>query len=110
MAALILAVPTAAGAVVTAASASASDTLTQTQLGTQGVILRASTSGTASNVTVSDGGATPASNPASLTAVALGATATAAIYISPSQVNLGTGLVTITSSSQTGLKYEVFPA
>lgn len=111
MAALTLQTPTGpGGAVVTANAASASDTITQAQLGTAGVLLRIATSGTLSNVTISDSGTTPANNPATVTAVALSATQIKVVYIAPSQVNLGTGVVTITSSSQTGLTYEVYPA
>jgi hypothetical protein len=110
MAALTMTVPTGPGVTVTSNAASASDTLTQAQLGTQGVNLRIATSGTPSSVTVSDGNFTPASNPATLTAVTMGATAVKVVYISPTQVNLGTSLVTITSTSQTGLTYEVYPA
>lgn len=110
MAALTLTVPTTTGAICTTASASASDTLTQTQLGSAGVNLRISTAGTTSNVSISDGGATPSSNPGTVTPIAMAATEVRYVYISPTQVNLGTGLVTITSSSQTNLKYEVTPA
>jgi hypothetical protein len=110
MAALSMTTPTGPGTVVSSNAATASDTITQTQLGTQGVNIRMATSGTPSNVTVSDSGLTQASNPATVTAVALSATQVKLVYVSPSQVNLGTGLVTITSSSQTGLTYEVYPA
>ena len=110
MAALTMSVPTAAGTVVTSNAATASDTITQAQLGTQGVNIRIATSGTTSNVTISDSGTTPASNPAQVSAIAMGATQVRIAYISPAQVNLSTGLVTITSSSQTGLTYEVYPA
>jgi hypothetical protein len=110
MAALTLTVPTTTGAVCTTASASPSDTITQTQLGTAGCNLRISTAGTASNVSISDGGATPSSNPGTVTPIAMGATEVRYAFISPSQANIGTGLVTITSTSQTLLKYEVTPA
>lgn len=110
MAALSLTVPTTPGAICTPNTASASDTLTQTQVGA-GVNVRIATSGTPSNVTISDASLTPgASNPATLTAIAMSATQVRYAFISPAQVNLGTGLVTITSSSQTGLTYEVVPA
>jgi hypothetical protein len=52
----------------------------------------------------------PVEQPGTVTPIAMGATADRYAYISPTQVNLGTGLVTITSSSQTNLKYEVTPA
>lgn len=110
MAALTMTVPAAAGTTVTSNSPSASDTVSSTQLGTQGCNLRIQTAGTGSNVTVSDAGLTPASNPATVTAVVMAATAVKVVYISPAQVNLSTGVVTITSTSQTSMTYELYPA
>ncbi|HTI26185.1 MAG TPA: hypothetical protein VL652_34670 [Kutzneria sp.] len=110
MAALTMSVPTAGGTAVTVNNASASDTITQAQLGTQGCILLVRTAGTINTITISDGGATPAGNPASVSGVATVATGVKAFQISPSQVNLGTGLVTITSTPTTALTYEVYPA
>jgi hypothetical protein len=110
MAALTMAVPVTGGVTVTPNTATASDTISQTQLGTSGVNLIAHTTGTICTITISDSGATPASNPATVTGVATPATGVKAFYISPSQVNLGTGVVTITASPTTGLTYEVYPA
>src|SRR5262245_40442832 len=111
MAALTLTAPTGpAPATVTPNSASASDTITQAQLGTAGVILRIQTTGTASNVTVSDSSTTAANNPATVTAIPMPATGIRALYINPKQYTPATGQVTITSTSQTGLTYEVYPA
>jgi hypothetical protein len=110
MAALTLFNPTTAGTIVTAAAASASDTISQAQLGTSGVNLRIATAGTTSNVTISDASLTPgASNPATTTPIAMAATQIRVVYISPAQCAPG-GNVTITSSSQTALTYEVYPA
>jgi hypothetical protein len=110
MAALTLFNPTTAGTIVTAAAASASDTISQAQLGTSGVNLRIATAGTTSNVTISDASLTPgASNPATTTPIAMAATQIRVVYISPAQCAPG-GTVTITSSSQTALTYEVYPA
>jgi hypothetical protein len=110
MAALVMSVPTTAGTAVTSNTATASDTITQVQLGTQGVNLIVRTAGTINTITISDSGATPASNPALVSGVATVATGTKAFYIAPGQANLGTGLVTITSTPTTALTYEVYPA
>src|SRR5262245_22781281 len=110
MAALTMFTPTLAGTAVTVATASASDTVTQAQLGTQGAILVAITSGTVNAITISDAGASQAGNPATPSSVTLATTGVRAFYISPTQVNLGTGLVTITSSPTTNLTYHLYPA
>jgi hypothetical protein len=110
MAALVMSVPTTAGVAVTPNTATASDTITQVQLGTQGVNLIAQTTGTICTITISDSGATPASNPASVSGVATVATGFKGFYIAPAQANLGTGVVTITATPTTGLTYQVFPA
>ena len=110
MAALNLTVASPPGAIATPNNASASDTLTQAQVGATGINLRIQTTGTGSNVTISDGGATPVSNPGTPSAIVMAATQVRYAYISPAQVNLGTGLVTITSTSQTGLTYEATQA
>jgi hypothetical protein len=110
MAALTMTQPVTTGAAVTINAASASDTITQTQLGTQGINLIAITTGTICTITISDAGTSPAGNPATTSGVATAATGAKAFFISPSQVNLGTGLVTIGASPATGLTYHVFPA
>lgn len=110
MAALVMTTPTASGAAITINTATASDTITQTQLGAQGCNLIVVTAGTINTITISDGGATPASNPATVTGVATVATGARAFYISPQQVNLGTGLVTVTSTPTTALTYYLIPA
>jgi len=110
MAALTMTVPTAAGTTVTPNTPTASDTISATQLGTQGCNVRIQTTGTSSNVSFSDSGATPSGNPGTVTPVAMGATAVKIVYVSPAQVNLATGNVTITSTAQAGMTYEVYPA
>lgn len=111
MAALTMTVPQGpTPATVTRNAATASDTITQTQVGATGCVLRIETTGTVSNVTVSDAGTSGANNPATVTAIAMPATGQRLLFVSPTQVNLATGLVTITSSSQTGLFYEVYPS
>jgi hypothetical protein len=110
MAALTMTVPVATGAAVTINTGTASDTITQAQLGSQGCNLIAITAGTINTITISDAGTTPASNPATVTGVATVATGQKVFFISPSQVNLGTGLVTVTSTPTTALTYVLVPA
>ena len=110
MALLALTVPTAGGATVAPITPTASDTIALASLGDRGAYLRIETTGTATSVTVSDAGKSPAGNPASASAVALSATEVKAVYISPRQADLVTGLVTVTSTSQTGVTYELYPA
>jgi hypothetical protein len=110
MAALVMSVPTGPGVNVTINSSSGSDTITSTQLGSQGCNLVVRTAGTINTITVTDSGLTPASNPATVTGKATVATGTTAFYISPSQVNLGTGLVTVTAVPNTAVTYELYSA
>lgn len=110
MAALVMTTPTASGAAITINTATASDTITQTQLGAQGCNLIVVTAGTINTITISDGGSTPASNPATVSGVATVATGQKVFYVSPSQVNLGTGLVTVTAAPNTALTYVLVPA
>lgn len=110
MAALSLTVPVTAGATVTPTTPTASDTIALAVLGDAGCILRVQTAGTLSNLTISDAGLTPAGNTTAATAVAMSATQVKAIFISPKRADTATGLVTITSSSQTAMTYELYPA
>ncbi len=111
MAALTLLVPTAAGTVVTGTTPTASDTIAASLLGDAGCILRCQTTGTSTNLTVSDAGATPAGNTTTATAITMSATQIKMIYISPKRADLATGLVTLTASGAlTGVTYELYPA
>lgn len=109
MAALTIVQPTAGGTVSTAATGSASDTIAG--IGAAGVYLIATcTSATANTVTISDAGRSPAGNPATTTGVSVSGNTSKAFYISPSQINTSTGLVTVTATPATSLTYQVFPA
>lgn len=110
MAALTLTVPVGTGATVTPTTPTASDTISLGVLGDAGCILRVQTTGTASNLTISDAGLTPAASATTATAVAMSATQVKALYISPKRADPLTGLVTLTSSSQTAITYELYPA
>jgi hypothetical protein len=98
-----------AGQVVTATTPTASDTIASSVLGDAGCNLRIQTAGTGSNITISDSGSTPAGNTTTATAITQGATQIRMVYISPKRVDVN-GLVTITSSSQATMTYELYPA
>lgn len=111
MAALTLTVPApGTGTVVTPLTPTASDTISLAVLGEAGCNLRIQTAGTGSNITISDAGATPAGNTTTATAITQSATQIRTVYISPKRADLSTGLVTITSSSQATMTYELYPA
>lgn len=111
MAAIPLTVPTpGTGTVVTATTPSASDTIAASLLGEQGCVLRIQTAGTGSNITISDAGTTPAGSATTATAITQAATQIRSVFISPKRADLTTGLVTITSSSQATMTYELYPA
>jgi hypothetical protein len=112
MAALTLTVPTpGTGTVVTALTPTASDTIAASLLGDQGCVLRIQTTGTSSNITISDAGSTPAGNTTTATAITQTATQIRSVFISPKRADLVTQVVTITASGAlTGMTYELYPA
>ncbi len=110
MAALTLTVPApGTGTVVTPLTPTASDTIALAILGDAGCNLRIQTAGTGSNITISDAGSTPAGNTTTATAVTQSATQVRTVYISPKRAD-SSSLVTITSSSQATMTYELYPA
>jgi hypothetical protein len=111
MAALTLTAPgPGTGTVVTALTPTASDTISTGVLGDQGCNLRIQTTGTSSNITISDAGSTPAGNATTATAITQTATQIRMVYISPKRAD-ATGVVTITASGAlTGMTYELYPA
>jgi hypothetical protein len=100
--------PTTAGVNPVSNTPTATDTISAADLA-RGAYLHAVTTGTASNVTVADPGKTPSSNPGTTTPVVCSATGRKVIYIPPSAVDPNAGQATVTSSSQTGLTYELYP-
>jgi hypothetical protein len=100
--------PTTAGTNPTSNTPTASDTISAADLA-RGAYLHAVTTGTGSNVTVADPGKTPSSNPGTTTAVACSATGRKVIYVPPTAVDPNTGQATVTSSSQAGMTYELYP-
>ena len=100
--------PFAAGTAPAVITPSASDTIAAGQFGPNGCVLRAITTGTTSNITVADPGKTPLGNAGTAAATALPATGARMIPIPVSAIDPATGNATVTSSSQTGLTYELY--
>lgn len=113
MAALAVTNPTRTGTVTSGAAVAASDTISSTILGANGVYLEI-INGNAStdNVTISDAGATDAGTPLSGGTYAGSVTnATSKIfYISPRQADPSTQVVTITHSVTATVTYKLYPA
>ena len=98
----------ATGTTPSAITPSASDTIAAAQFGANGVILRVITTGTATNVTVTDPGATAMNSPGNPTACAAPATGSRMLYIPPSALN-SSGIATVTfSGALTGVTYELY--
>jgi hypothetical protein len=86
----------------------ASDTIAGSTAGTDGWDLRIITTGTSSNISVLDPNSTIQGNPGTVTPLAAPATGVRMLLIPKSAINPATGLVTITSSSQAGMTYELY--
>lgn len=97
------------GTTPSAVAASASDTLPGATAGPNGWFVRAITTGTASNISVLDPNFTALSNPGTVTPTVLPATGARMILVPRSAIN-SSGVATITSTSQTGLTYEIYTA
>lgn len=91
-----------------AAGAPGSDTIAASQMGPNGCVLRVITTGTASNVSVLDPGFTPSANPGTVTALAAPATGVRWLPVPLGAIDTATQNATVTSSSQTGLTYELY--
>lgn len=93
------------------AAVSSSDTLTASDIGTNGVILLVTNGGGGSiNVTVSDPGATAVGNSGTAAAQAVANGTTGRFRILPGNVSVSTGLATVTYSGTTSVTYEAIPA
>lgn len=98
---------TAAGTTPTVITPTASDTISAGDIGTRGVVLRVVTTGTSTNVTVTDPGTTSLGNPGTATAVAVPSTGTRYVYVGPAAVNAATQVATVTySGALTGVSVE----
>ncbi len=112
MAALTATQPTAAGVATPGAAVAASDTISSTILGSRGAYLEILNGNAgADTMTISDAGSTPAGQPlvGGNYTVTVNATSNKVFYISPQQVNLTTGLVTVTHSVTATVTYKLYP-
>lgn len=112
MAALSAITPTRTGATSAGAPVAASDTISSIVLGGNGAYLEiVNGNAAADNVTISDSGTTGAGSP--LTGgsypVTVAAGASAVFYISPRQINLATGNVTVTHTVTATVTYKLYP-
>lgn len=98
----------AAGTTPSAITPSASDTISASDIGERGCVLRVITTGTASNITIQDPGTTALGNAGTEVAIAAPATGARMVLIPKAAVDAATGLATVTSSSQTGMTYELY--
>jgi hypothetical protein len=87
----------------------ASDTIPASAFGPNGCFLRVITTGTASNISVLDPTVTDLNNAGTIVPLAAPATGVRMLLIPRAAIN-SSGVATVTSSSQTGLTYELYTA
>lgn len=85
----------------------ASDTIARGQFGPNGCILRCITTGTPANIQILDPGTTALGNPGTVSNIVLPSTGSRMIKVPQSAIN-SSDVATVTSSSQTGLTYELY--
>ncbi len=96
---------------VTAAAVSASDTLTASDIGTNGVLLQVINGGGGSiNVTIADPGTTAAGNVGTTSAQAVANGTDGWFRILPAHVNPVTGVATVAYSGTTSVTYKAIRA
>lgn len=95
------------GTTPTPITAALSDTIASGQFGANGLHMRVITSGTTTNVSVSDPNLTASGNPGTVTAVACPATGVRKIFIPRTAINTVTDVATVTFSAITGVTYEL---
>jgi hypothetical protein len=100
----------AAGTTPTAITPTASDTIPGSTAGPNGWFLRVITTGTASTVKVLDPTTTQLGNPGTVSGLSAPATGARMLLVPRLAADPGTGVVTITSTSQTGMTYELYTA
>lgn len=111
MAALTAITPLVTGVASTGTAVSASDTIDQGTLGSQGCYVEVVNAGGSSDtVTISDYGSTAAGNTLASNqyTVAVANGASKVIFIRPTQVNPATGLVTVAHSFTTSVTIKVY--
>lgn len=110
MAALSAHQPSKTGTTWTPVAVAASDTISNTILGSLGCYLIVFNGGGSSDtVAITDSGLSPAGNAATSTGGAVANAVSKSFYISPKQASLTTGLVTITHSFTTSVTCLVLP-
>lgn len=98
-----------AGTTPAAITPTASDTISEIDIGSRGVILRVITTGTATNVSISDPNNTLLGNPGTVTPVACPATGVRRILVPRSAVDEDTGVATVSySGARTGVTVEAY--
>lgn len=111
MAALTAITPVVTGVASTGTAVSASDTIDQATLGSQGCYIEViNAGGSPDTVTINDYGTTAAGNalPSNTYTVSVAAGTSKIIWIQQSQVNPATGLVTIAHSFTTSVTCKVY--
>lgn len=99
-----------AGVAVTATAVSASDTIAQTSLGSNGALLLVLNGGASPDtVAVTDSGFTPAGNAGTSSGGSVTNGTNKLFYIDPKAVNTATGLVTVTHSFTTSVTCYLIP-
>jgi hypothetical protein len=97
------------GTTPSALTPAASDTIAENSFGPSGLIARIITTGTATDVAITDPGTTAQGNPGTVTAVTMPATGVRMLKIPRSAINQATGLATVTfSGARTGVTYELY--
>lgn len=110
MAALTATTPANTGTATSGAAVAASDTIARSIMGPKGCYLEIINGGASpDNITISDAGVTPAGNPVGTIAGSVANGASKIFHIKPEQVNLATGLVTVTHSFTTTVTYKLYP-
>jgi hypothetical protein len=99
---------TSTATTVTAASMSLSDTVSSSDIGTNGALLNViNASGGSINVTISDPGTTAVGNAGATSAQAVANSADRWFRLSPAHVNPSTGVATVAQTGASGVTYKL---
>jgi hypothetical protein len=102
---------TSAATTITAAAVSSSDTISSSDIGTNGALLNViNGSGGSINVTISDPGTTAIGNAGTTVAQAVAAGQDRWFRLSPGHVNPSTGVATVAFSGTTSVTYKLIRA
>lgn len=108
MGALTGTIPTRLGTSAPGNPVASTDTIAAALLGVNGALLEIIGGASPDNMTISDAGKSPSGTPAVPYAATVAASGSSVFKIDPRQVDLATGLVTITHSFITGVTYKLF--